>query len=381
MDEAIDDVWLANVLTNKDESKRHEWLAILLENELQTVAELQLLRAEEWQELALPLGIKAAIKRQLEALAQPISSGGLSYELLDVFTETPFGGNPLAVVFGAEGLSDESLRNIAKEFNLSETTFVLPPADSANTARIRIFTSTGAELPFAGHPNVGTGCALAKRAVLFGKPVGTSLVFEEIGGLVPVTILPCGAAQMEAPMPFTVSSIGEGVAPDLAAMCLGLTIADMQLHTEGRVAGLGGNSYTLIQVANRSALERCVPDYECICCHSPPKKVLAWCGDAEDEGVDLRCRMFTALGAFEDAATGAANCCLLALLATIDSSGDSYRASTLSRRIVQCVEMGRPSLLIGECDRKGRYPRAVRVAGASTAIMSGQIRREHLQAQ
>ena len=86
----------------------------------------------------------------------------LRYETLDVFTNVPCGGNPLAVVYGAEGLSDASLQKIAREFNYSETTFVLPPEDASATARVRIFTPTS-ELPFAGHPTIGTACALGWR--------------------------------------------------------------------------------------------------------------------------------------------------------------------------------------------------------------------------
>ena len=107
----------------------------------------------------------------------------LTYETADVFTSVAFGGNPLAVVFGAEGLPDSTLQKIAAEFCYSETTFVLPPADPKHTARVRIFTPV-AELPFAGHPNVGTAFVLARRGEAFGRPVGTELAFEEQAGLV-----------------------------------------------------------------------------------------------------------------------------------------------------------------------------------------------------
>ena len=83
-----------------------------------------------------------------------------SFVTLDVFTDTRFGGNPLAVFPDAQGLSGDEMQKIAREFNISETTFVLPPKDEANTAQVRIFNPT-AEMPFAGHPNVGTGFALA----------------------------------------------------------------------------------------------------------------------------------------------------------------------------------------------------------------------------
>ena len=112
----------------------------------------------------------------------------LTYETADVFTSVAFGGNPLAVVFGAEGLPDSTLQKIAAEFCYSETTFVLPPADPKHTARVRIFTPV-AELPFAGHPNVGTAFVLARRGEAFGRPVDTELSFEEEAGLVEVSCL------------------------------------------------------------------------------------------------------------------------------------------------------------------------------------------------
>jgi len=86
----------------------------------------------------------------------------LTYETVDVFTDAAFGGNPLAVVFGGEKLSTEAMQAVAREFNYSETTFVLPPKDPAHTAQVRIFTPTQ-EVPFAGHPNVGTATVLAWR--------------------------------------------------------------------------------------------------------------------------------------------------------------------------------------------------------------------------
>src|SRR3712207_9593313 len=100
---------------------------------------------------------------------------------VDVFTDRRFGGNPLAVFPDARGLSDEEMQKLAAEMNLSETTFVLPPGSPGNTARVRIFNRT-AEMPFAGHPNVGTGFVLARRDPGLGAP----LRFEEIAGLVEV---------------------------------------------------------------------------------------------------------------------------------------------------------------------------------------------------
>jgi trans-2,3-dihydro-3-hydroxyanthranilate isomerase len=309
------------------------------------------------------------------------SMASLTFETLDVFTTTPFGGNPLAVVHGADGLPTASLQAIAREFNLSETTFVLPPADPSNTARVRIFTPT-TELPFAGHPNVGTAYALARRGSVFGRRVGSRLTFEEGAGLVPVTMLADGAAQLEAPMPFSVSAIGQGVSVAAAAACLGLQPAD--LRSEGRIASLGGNPYVLVEL-HKSALGRCEPDASAIAA-TPPGKILAWVdnapgGTARGDGngdVDLQSRMFTGRGT-EDAATGAANCCLMGLLVTlgrhVPTGADTHLGGCFTRQIAQGVEMGRPSLLIGECEHAGRMPVAVRIAGHCVPIMQGQMDR------
>src|SRR5213592_999276 len=106
-----------------------------------------------------------------------------AFVTVDVFTDRRFGGNPLAVFPDARGMSDADMQSLAAEFNLSETTFVLPPDDPAHTARVRIFNRT-AEMPFAGHPNVGTAFVLAGM----GRDRGGLLVFEEQAGLVEVQV-------------------------------------------------------------------------------------------------------------------------------------------------------------------------------------------------
>src|SRR5690349_4683774 len=136
----------------------------------------------------------------------------VGYVTVDVFTSSRFGGNPLAVIPDARGLSDDAMAAIAREFNYSETTFVLPPADPANTARVRIFTPTS-ELPFAGHPNVGTGYVLGRLESLFGKPTGNELRFEENAGLVVVELFRDGTevtgAAITAPQPLSLGPVLE----------------------------------------------------------------------------------------------------------------------------------------------------------------------------
>ncbi|MDP1749459.1 MAG: PhzF family phenazine biosynthesis isomerase, partial [Reyranella sp.] len=142
----------------------------------------------------------------------------LQFTTVDVFTDRQFGGNPLAVVLNAQGLSTERMQAIAAEFNLAETTFVLPPQDPAHTAEVRIFTPK-AEMPFAGHPNVGTAFVLARAGESYGRPVsGDRLVFEEKAGLVRMELAREGgvvvATRLAAPVPL---SIGEEISPETVA--------------------------------------------------------------------------------------------------------------------------------------------------------------------
>src|SRR5918911_1168207 len=141
------------------------------------------------------------------------------YEVVDVFTTTRFGGNPLAVIPDARGLSDALMQRIAAEFGYSETTFVLPPADAQHTAHVRIFTPT-TEVPFAGHPNVGTAFVLARRGAVFGQPVGERMRFEERAGVVGVTVLRAdGAVTGAAITAPRALEVGQEVAVDLVAAC------------------------------------------------------------------------------------------------------------------------------------------------------------------
>ena len=140
-----------------------------------------------------------------------------AFVTIDVFTDRRFGGNPLAVVLDAEGLTTAQMQAIANEFNLSETTFVLPPKDPAHSAEVRIFTPKF-EMPFAGHPNVGTGFVVARR-----RCSHEPLVFEEKAGLVPIELLSEGGevvgARLTAPRAL---SVGDKVDPAIVAAACAL---------------------------------------------------------------------------------------------------------------------------------------------------------------
>src|SRR3954468_17545353 len=169
---------------------------------------------------------------------------------LDVFTDRRFGGNPLAVFPDARGLSDAEMQALAAEVNLSETTFVLPPADSANTARVRIFNRS-AEMPFAGHPNVGTGWVLAGR----GRAKGGVLRFEEIAGLVEVKA-EGDIVTITAPQPLT---LGLQMSVDLLAGCVGLAPEDILVGAHRPVMASVGNSFVVAEVTP-GGLTHAAPD-------------------------------------------------------------------------------------------------------------------------
>src|SRR5882724_10871191 len=173
-----------------------------------------------------------------------------SFVTVDVFTDRRFGGNPLAVFPDADGLSDGEMQALAAEFNLSETTFVLPPSDKANTARVRIFNRK-AEMPFAGHPNVGTGWVLAG----LGRAKGGMLRFEEIAGLVEVRA-DSDQVTIAAPQPL---SLGPEMPVELLAGCIGIDAADVVVKNHRPVCASVGNSFVVAEVAG-AALTKAVPD-------------------------------------------------------------------------------------------------------------------------
>ncbi|KAJ1452642.1 hypothetical protein M885DRAFT_526215 [Pelagophyceae sp. CCMP2097] len=315
----------------------------------------------------------------------------LKYELMDVFTETPFGGNPLVVVYGADRMRTEHLQQMAATFNLPETTFILPPENGRkNTCRVRIFTPTH-ELPFAGHPNIGTACSLfrKKKRRLFMRDLGPEMRFEEICGIVPMTMTRDGAATMESPCE-TFELRGEMPASRVA-LCLGLSAEDVvdfddYTKADAVTVSIGNNPYTLLEVAGLESLAKCESNAEAM--KELGVKILAWVdmdkfpaplptedlrsvrqrakGPASREH-DIRCRMFNVLGV-EDAATGAASACLLGLLASRRRQSGSF-----TKRIGQGIEMERPSLLLGECHHTASKPTAIRIAGHSVTLLKGFV--------
>ena len=292
------------------------------------------------------------------------------YVTVDVFTETRFGGNPLAVVLDAEDLDGAAMQAIAREFNYSETTFVLPPSDPAHTAHVRIFTPNE-ELPFAGHPNVGTAYALARIGRVFDREVPPHLIFEEAAGLVPVRILHRGGeisgAELTVPQGLT---RGSPVSPEAIAACLGLSEDDVAIDRHAPMVAGVGTSFVIAELRKLEALSRIRPDAAAFAIYLPvdgTSKLLAYVRSGR--GVINDRMLFAVPDVREDPATGSANAALAGLLADNAPEQDQ----TYKWKIRQGVEMGRPSVLLVEADKAAGQVTAIRVGGSCVPVMEGLI--------
>lgn len=297
------------------------------------------------------------------------------YYLLDVFTDEIFGGNQLAVFPDAQPIPEHVMPRIARELNLSETVFLLPPTRAGATARARIFTPAR-ELPFAGHPTIGTACLLA---MLDRVPVarGTAeVVLEQPVGLVPVTVRSAAqgrplTAQLTAAQ--SLECREQDVSRVQLAAMLGLApediVADAKLEP---TAASTGSAFLFVPLRNRDAVARCqlhLGDWSRHLATAWAQHVFVYAFDAERPGSDLRARMFApALGIPEDPATGSAATALAGLLAL-----RLERDGTFRWRLEQGFEMGRPSILELEAEVKDGSVTATRVGGASVLVGEGTL--------
>jgi len=295
-----------------------------------------------------------------------------SFVTVDVFTDCRFGGNPLAVVLDAQGLGTEEMQSIAAEFNLAESTFVLPPKDARHTAAVRIFTPR-AELPFAGHPNVGTAFVLARLKTIFGKPVGEQLLFEEKCGIVRVDVLlengAATGARVAAPGRLTRAS---DVSAEVVAEACSLNTGDIATDRHPPCVASAGVPFLFAQLKTRAALACARPRAEIF---SQSIKadlaigVLLYVSEKRDSA-DLHVRMFAPLlGIVEDPATGSANAALAGLLARLRPERDL----TLRLMIAQGVDMGRPSLLEATAEKREGEVSAMSIGGKCVPVMRGTL--------
>jgi trans-2,3-dihydro-3-hydroxyanthranilate isomerase len=291
----------------------------------------------------------------------------------DVFTDRIFGGNPLAVLPDARGLGDGQMQSIAREFNLSETVFVLPPDDPAHHRKLRIFTPAQ-EVPFAGHPTVGSALVLAATGAIELAGETTRITFEEPAGPVPVTIRAADGeasfAQLTAPV---APEVRPAPAPDAIAAMLSLTPADLRTAAGLPEFASCGFPLLIVEVAGAAALGRARLDltlWQRLLADAWSREVYLVSRQSTDPAADFQVRMFApAAGIAEDPATGGAAAALggwLGLRATPTEG-------TTRQLIVQGLEMGRPSRLQVEIEKRAGEVAAVRVGGSAVLVSEGMI--------
>ncbi|HLA89415.1 MAG TPA: PhzF family phenazine biosynthesis protein [Gemmatimonadaceae bacterium] len=298
------------------------------------------------------------------------------YVTLDVFTSVPFGGNPLAVFPDAPGISEASLLAIAREFNYSETTFCYPPANPAHTRRVRIFTP-GGEIPFAGHPTIGTAIVLHALGEPGAAP-GTDahLVLEEGVGPVPVTVR--AGKDGTAFARFSVAQLPEigPMPPPRTALAeiLSLDTEDVLGAPNAPQAISCGIPFLLVPLRSVEAVSRArlrIERWEATLASSWAPEVFVFAHDPGGGAAHYRARMFAPrLNVPEDPATGSAAACFAGYLAARAQQPDGTFAWTVD----QGIEMRRASRLEIEADKTAGTITAIRVGGRAVLISEGTLR-------
>lgn len=291
----------------------------------------------------------------------------LEFETCDVFTTSRFGGNPLALVYGADGLESEALGAIAREFNLSETVFILPPEREPADVRLRIFTP-GLELPFAGHPNVGAAVMIARR---IGHE-GNQLILEQPAGQVAAWLTRSAggapvAAEIEAPRPLMLGATLDRVA---VAACAALPPEAIHVNAHAPILAGCGAPFAIAEVEDLAHLAAATPDILAMrrCFQALPNPPVGLLLHTPLGVGRRRVRMFAPLnGVMEDPATGAANIALAGLLLHLAGG------SALALEVEQGEEMGRPSHLVLAARREADGTIRVRVGGGVVPVSRGML--------
>jgi trans-2,3-dihydro-3-hydroxyanthranilate isomerase len=286
------------------------------------------------------------------------------FVITDVFSATPFGGNQLAVFPDAQGISSRAMQALAREFNFAETTFVLPPEDKRFAARVRIFTPK-AELPFAGHPTVGTACVLAH----LGRARGATLVLEEGIGPVAVEVKQEGSSlSARFALEQAIEHPKETLAVDHAAAALSLP---KDLVVETWFAGLGVR-FAFVRLVDEKAVDRAALDRGAWAkrfASAWASNLYLFAGDVTPGG-KLYVRMFApALGIDEDPATGSGAAVLAGCLA--ERAG---RGGTHAWRIAQGIALGRPSTIEASAETHAGRVTKIWVGGATVIMAEGTMR-------
>lgn len=292
----------------------------------------------------------------------------LPFATCDVFTDRPYAGNPLAIVEEAGALSPAQMQTIAREFNLSETIFVQPPEDPANTAKVRIFFPT-AEIPFAGHPTIGCAIHLA-RARNAGADWDDEITLEELAGLVPVSVWSRGGVvTAEFTAPQIPVPMGGDTSPALIGPALGLSAGQIGYGDHVPRVWKAGPDYLFVPLAGPHALAAAKPTqpHWAELARNTNESVFLYTPAGEN---GFRTRMFAPdHGIPEDPATGSASAIFAAQLLAGGDLGEGETAFTLT----QGVEMGRESQIgLTVAVGNGKIT-AIRIAGRAVPVMSGRI--------
>lgn len=302
----------------------------------------------------------------------------LKFNTLDVFTSKRFGGNPLAVVHDADALTTEQMQTITREFNLSETIFVMKPRDPNNTARVRIFFP-GGEMPFAGHPTLGCAILLAEMKNKPGCSFETEIRLEEEAGLVPVKVTRIGDVphgMFKAPV--VPQKVDDGPAKAEIAAALGILPAEIGFDSHAPILLTGGPCFFFVPVPSRKILEKtrpCEPAWSTLMAalgrheaYVDAAYVYARGGDGKN--TSFRSRMYAPGGGIpEDPATGSATALLARQILISERPGDGTHRFVIE----QGYEMRRPSDLVLEADVAQGDLTQVRVGGQAVRVSTGVI--------
>ncbi len=292
------------------------------------------------------------------------------YHVFDVFAERPLTGNPLAVVLDAEGLDGAAMQAIAREFNLSETVFVLPPEKPAHTARVRIFTPA-TELPFGGHPTVGTAVCLAIERFGENGEQDAVLVLEEGVGPVRCGVKLSGDGGFaEFDCPKLPAKAGEAKPKELAAAAVGLAPADIGFENHVPTVWSAGLLYDFVPVRNMAALAKATPHRGAWTPAFGKGGAFLYTRETQGHDHSFRARMFAPLmGIEEDPATGSAVAAFAGPVHDFDALPDGIHTAIVE----QGFEMGRPSLIRLEMTASAGVLAVVRIGGKAVRVMSGTL--------
>ena len=297
-------------------------------------------------------------------------SGKRRYQVFDVFTERRLAGNALAVVLDAEGLDTPAMQAIAREFNLSETVFVLPAESAAHSARIRIFTP-GVELPFAGHPTVGAAVCLALERFGGTGDIDALIVLAEAIGVVRCGVkLSAAAGFAEFDCPKLPERVGEAAPKEFIGAALGIAPAAIGFENHVPSFGSAGVPYHFVPVRNMAELVEAAPNRGSWAQTFGSHGAFLYTRETEGYGHSFRARMFAPnLGIEEDPATGSAAAAFAGVVHDFDALPEGGHPCVIE----QGYEMGRPSLIHLEMSVNGGALDLVRIGGHAVQVMQGTL--------